>query len=104
VSQVTPSILPKLVDGFRAAVRRERLPDVPDTEPPQVDPPGLLRSLFARETLPQDPEPPPAAQPHRGVASLLFGAEPLPTDAPLPPPRRHHWIEWLLRPERIDER
>ena len=32
------------------------------------------------------------------------GAEPLPLDPPSPPPPRHHWIAWLLLPERIDDR
>jgi hypothetical protein len=106
VSQVTPSLLARLVDGFRLAVKREPLLDLPETLPSQDRPtglPGPLRSLFAAEALPLDGQAPSVAQPHRGLASMLFAADPLPADAPVAPSARHRWLGWLFLPERIDD-
>jgi hypothetical protein len=93
--------LSSILEGFRAALRRERLPEPPPSGTRQEGPPGLLRVIFARETLPLEPEVP--ASPHPGVLSLLFAIEPLGEEPPLPAPRRSPWFTWLVRPEKLDD-
>lgn len=93
--------LSSILEGFRAALRRERLPEPPPNEPSREGPPGVLRLLFARETLPVEPVA--GAAPHRGILSLLFAFEPLEQGPPAPAPRRAHWLAWLFRPEKLDD-
>jgi hypothetical protein len=93
--------LTSILEGFRAALRREELPP-PSPAVSRVDAgPGLLQVIFARETLPQDP---PVAPPTtRGFLGVLFGREQLGQEAPPPAPPRSHWFTWLFRPEHLED-
>jgi hypothetical protein len=93
--------LSSILEGFRAALRRERLPEPPPDGPRQEGPPGVLRLIFAREALPLEPVA--VAEPHRGNLSLLFAIEPLDQAPPVAAPRRSPWLTWLLRPEKLDD-
>jgi hypothetical protein len=93
--------LRSILDGFRAALRRERLPEPPPSGPRQEGEPGVLRHIFARETLPLDPEV--VEPPHGGMLSLLLAVEPLERASPVASPRRSPWLTWLLRPEKLDD-
>jgi hypothetical protein len=93
--------LSSILEGFRAALRRERLPEPSPNGPSHEGPPGVLRLIFARETLPLEPVA--VAPPHRGILSLLFAIEPLEQGAPAPAPRRAPWLNWLFRPEKLDD-
>lgn len=99
--RVMAARLSSILEGLRAALRRERLPEAPPDGPRQEGPPGVLRLIFARETLPLEPVA--VAEPHRGNLSLLFAIEPLERDAPVPAPRRSPWLTWLIRPEKLDD-
>jgi hypothetical protein len=90
-----------ILDGFRAALRRERLPAPPPQVTQRTGPPGLLQLILAREPLPLDPES--VAVPRRGLLPLIFAIEPLDKGPPLPVRRRAHWLGWLLRPEKLDD-
>jgi hypothetical protein len=90
-----------LLEGLRAALRREQLPSPPAVAPHAGAPPGLLRQVFGRETLPLDS--PVTPSPHRGNLSHLFAREPLDEGPPLPAHRRSPWLAWLFRPEHLDD-
>jgi hypothetical protein len=90
-----------ILDGFRAALRRERLPVPMPPEPAHDRAPSVLRLIFARETLPLDPVA--VAVPRRGNLSLIFATERLDQGAPVPSPRRSRWLAWLIRPEKLDD-
>lgn len=92
--------LSSILDGFRAALRRERLPEPPPNGPSHEGSPGVLRLIFARETLPLEPVA--VAAPHRGIPTLLFAIEPLDQAPPVAAPRRSPWLRWLFRPEKLD--
>ncbi len=98
--RVIADLFASLLDGFRGALRRERLPAPPPFAPRVEDHPGLLRLILSREPLPLDPVA--EVRSRRGFFSLLFATEPLDTEAPLP--ARHHspWLTWLFRPEKLD--
>jgi hypothetical protein len=94
-------LLRSLLAGFRAALRREQLPEASPAGPQGAAGPGLLQRLFAPEVLGVDPEPPPSTRPE--VLATIFRPETLGTD-PAPPPRRHvNWIAFLAKPERLDD-
>jgi hypothetical protein len=90
-----------ILEGFRAALRRERLPAPPPWTPGREKATSVLRLIFARETLPLDPVA--ATAPRRGILALLFAFEPLDQGAPVPSPRRSRWLAWLFRPEKLDD-
>ena len=90
-----------LVAGFRAALRRERLPAPPEPRARVEAPPSLLLQLFAPEQLGSDPEPRAAEKP--GFFPAVFGVEQLGIDPPAPPRRRTNWIAFLAKPERLDD-
>jgi hypothetical protein len=94
-------LLPALLEGLKAALRRERLPAPPEPGPRVVPQPSLLRQLFAPEQLGTDPEPLVSARP--GVLSTIFKPERLGTDPPGPARRHVNWIAFLTRPERLDD-
>ena len=90
-----------IVEGFRAALRREELPPSSPGARPTASGPSLLQAVFAREPLGHDA--PAAVTPRRGFFSLLLGREPLGHGAPPPPRHRTHWLTWLFRPEHLDD-
>jgi hypothetical protein len=90
-----------LLEGLRAALRREQLPASPAAAPPAAAPPGLLRQVFGREALPLDPPVAPSSQ--RGNLSHLFAWEPLDEGPPRPAPPRSPWLSWIFRPEHLDD-
>jgi hypothetical protein len=120
-----------ILEGLRAALRREQLPPpsppVPQAEarpgllalvftreqlppPPPLarpepvdgDRPGLLQVIFAPEVLPLDPPVVPSTRP--GFFTILFAREPLGHQAPAPARDGSRWLAWLLGPEHLDDR
>jgi hypothetical protein len=94
-------LLASLIDGFRAALRRERLPSPPAQAPRAEERPGLLRLIFSRETLPLEPVV--ESPPRPGFFSHVFARERLDQGAPLPAPHRSPWLAWLFRAEHLDD-
>jgi hypothetical protein len=90
---------PRRPSALRVLLAPEPLPLAPERTPRRHR--GTLRALFAPERLSQEPPGPP--RPRLGLLRALLAAEQLPEEPPAPPrPRRHHWLAWLLSPERLD--